>query len=502
MERRACDGFFEAMDKLRLAVTFGEVRLRAGYSEVEPANAVLESQFSRHVAVKTPIISAAMDTVTESAMAIALAMLGGLGVIHRNLSTKDQGEEIRRVKFHLSGLIRHPITIQETATMADVEAMREKRGFNFHSFPVLNTDNRLVGLLTQNDFDFCLDKRQVVSAVMTRDLISAPPGTTVTIAFDTLIKAKKKVLPLIDPATGLLVGMYLFSDLQRIISGTSSAYNVDDQGRLRVGAAVGVGDDALERAAELNGYADVLVIDAAHGDTLKVKETLKALKAQFPALDVVAGNISQGDAARRLVDWGADGVKVGQGPGSICTTRLVTGYGCPQVTAIYNVAKALRGTDVPICADGGIVHSGDIPVAIGAGAHTVMLGKLLAGTKEAPGIARLDLNPPRKYYRGMGSISALKESAGSRDRYRQTSARLVPEGVESWVPYVGELDMAIAPLIGGLRGGMGAVGAATISELRAKADFDRASPTGQREGQPHDVEVIGEQSTTRRKADD
>jgi IMP dehydrogenase len=488
---RKCDSFFEQLAKNGLAVTYDEVRLRTGHSKVMPGNVSLKSFFSRNVPLNVPIASAAMDTVTESKMAIAIAKLGGIGVIHRNLTPKEQSNEVQRVKFHLSGIIAKPITVSENVTMGEIEAMRKERKFSFHTFPVIDQKGRLIGLLTENDFAFCEDFSQRASKVMTCTLITASPTISISSAYNLMKKEKKKVLPLVDKK-GLLVGMYLFSDLKRIISGHSEMYNVDKNGRLRVAAAIGTGEEALERLRELVDYTDVIVIDTAHGDSDAVFETLKAIKKKYD-IDVVVGNISEGDSAKRLVTAGADGIKVGQGPGSICTTRIVAGIGCPQVTAVYSVAKAIEKTGIPICADGGIENSGSIPIAIGAGAHSVMLGKLLAGTKEAPGDVDFQFGNPTKYYRGMGSLSALESSRAARERYRQDDTGkdgLVPEGVEAAVPYTGDLPTVMHQYIGGLQKGMGYVGAASIPELRQKADFWRITPAGMKESHPHGIHIV------------
>lgn len=496
---RACQKFFEFWNSQFSALTYADVLLRTGYSCVLPQNVKLASRFSRRVPVKIPVASAAMDTVTEDRMAIAMAKLGGLGVIHRNLSPREQLEAVRRVKFHLSGVIAKPITVRNDETIAAIEERRGQQQFSFHSFPVVDSEDRLVGLLTRNDFDFCTDRRHRASEIMSTELVTAESDTTIDEAHRIMREAKKKVLPLVDDARRL-VGMYLFSDVDRIVSGTSDHYNVDAKGRLRVAAAIGTGDDALDRAELLNEYVDVLVIETAHADSENVFTTLRALKSRYD-IDVVAGNISEGPSARRLVDAGADGIKVGQGPGAICTTRIVTGIGCPQVTAIYNVTNAIEGSDVPICADGGIQHSGNIPIAIGAGAHTVMLGRLLAGTDEAPGEVDHNMPVPMKSYRGMGSLAAMQSNKGSRERYQQEDTgkdRLVPEGVEGAVPYVGSVGNMMHQYMGGLRRGMGYVGAATIEELRQKADFLRLTPAGVTESHPHNIQIVREAPNYRR----
>ncbi|MCX6786400.1 MAG: IMP dehydrogenase [Candidatus Kaiserbacteria bacterium] len=499
---RKCDDFFEHLKKQDLAVTYDEVRLKTGLSKVMPSDVSLGSFFSRNVPLKIPIVSAAMDTVTESKMAIALAKLGGIGVIHRNLTPKQQSEEAQRVKFHLSGIIAKPITVLERMTMGEVETMRKERNFSFYSFPVINSNGKLVGLLTENDFDFCGDFSQPVSKIMTRALTVASPSISMNGAYDRMKKEKKKVLPLIN-SDGTLAGLYLFTDLKRILLGQSKMYNVDKNGRLRVAAAIGTGEEEMERLQEIADYVDAVVIDTAHGDSDPVFRMLKAIKKKYD-LDVVAGNISEGDSARRLVKAGVDGIKVGQGPGSICTTRIVAGIGCPQVTAIYSVSKAIEGTNIPVCADGGIENSGSIPIAIGAGAHSVMLGKLLAGTTEAPGEVDFQFGSPMKYYRGMGSLSALESSRASRERYRQSDGggnTLVPEGVEAAVPYTGDLSTIMHQYIGGLQKGMGYVGAATIPELRKKADFWRITSTGMKESHPHGVRIMRDAPNYKRDSD-
>jgi IMP dehydrogenase len=488
---RNCSRFFENLAANGLAVTYEEVRLKTGYSEVSPGHVSLETRFSRRVPLKIPIASAAMDTVTESRMAIAMAKLGGIGIIHRSLPPAQQKEEVRRVKFHLSGLIASPITVQDTMIIREINAMRQQRGFSFHSFPVLNGDGKLVGLLTQNDFDFCDDPHRTAADVMTRDLVTATHDISMDAAYQMMRKAKKKVLPLVD-ADGRLMGMYLFSDLARIKSGNSSMHNVDSQGRLIVGAAVGTGPEALQRVEQLVRHVDVVVIDTAHGDSAGVFQTLREIKGSFD-IDVVVGNVSEGSSALALAKAGADGIKVGQGPGSICTTRIMSGIGCPQVTAVYSVARALEEFDTPISADGGIENSGDITIAIGAGADSVMLGKLLAGTKESPGEVDFQFGTPMKHYRGMGSLAAMKSSRASRERYRQQidgpSEKLVPEGVEADVPYIGDLETVMFQYLGGLRAGMGYVGAGDVAELKAKADFYRISPAGIKESYPHGVQI-------------
>jgi IMP dehydrogenase len=420
-----------------------------------------------------------------------LAKLGGLGVIHRGNTPEEQKEELRRVKFNLSGKIGKPITVSVTETLEEVRRRREERGFAFYTFPVLDENGRLVGILTENDFDFSDDWSRKVGDVMTKDgLVTAGPRTSLDQAYGLMRKNKKKVLPLVDREMRVK-GMYLWGDVKRIKSGMSDMHNVDAEGRLIAGIAVGMLGDAYDRVAMMHEYADVVVIDTAHADTKDCIETVRRLKRDYD-IDVVVGNVSQGHSAVRLVKAGADGIKVGQGPGSICTTRIVAGVGRAQVSAIWSVVHAIEkmGRKVPVCADGGIVNPGDIPIAIGAGAMSVMLGKVFAGTDEAPG--EVDRRGPvaRKMYRGMGSLSALTAMKSSRERYRDVGKDgFVPEGVESFVPYAGELWTVIHQFVGGLRKGMGYVGARNIEHLRKKADFDLASAAGIRENHPHDVEV-------------
>jgi IMP dehydrogenase len=490
----AKDHFFENMERQGVALTYDDVRLRTGHSDVPPTEVALQSRFSRNVPLNLPIVSSAMDTVTEWPLAVEIAKLGGLGIIHRGLEPDEQAKHVKRVKFFLNGLIDQPIVVGANDTIQSIEEHREERGWPFHSFPVVDKTNRLVGLLTRNDFDLNDNPSQQAKSVMTTGLITAPEGTTLDQAYEIMNREKKKILPLVD-AKGGLKGMYVFSDVARIKRGSSSDYNVDKDGRLRVGAAVGTGSEALERVKLMAHRVDVIVIDTAHGDSKPVFETLKSIKKLYPKLDVVVGNVSEGSSAKVLVEAGADGIKVGQGPGSICTTRVVAGIGCPQVTAVYNCVKAIEGSGVPVCADGGISQSGDIPIALGAGAHSVMLGRLLAGTKEAPGQVVMHQGNQVKIYRGMGSLGAMMDSRGARERYGQRDTlteKLVPEGVEGLVPYRGTLSSLMVQYIGGLRAGMGYVGAADVEQLRAKGDFYRITGAGVCESHPHDIVITAD----------
>jgi len=471
------------------ALTFDNVGLITGYSEVMPDQVLVDSRFSRKVGLKIPIASAAMDTVTEYRLAIELAKLGGIGVIHRSLSPEEQASQVARVKHHLNGLIERPVCVFEDETISSILLKREEKGYSFHSFPVLSRAGKLVGLVTGNDFEFCDNLSLTAKEIMSIELLSAPEGITISGAYDLMRKEKKKILPLVNQ-TGEIAGMYVFSDVKRIKTGSAENYNLDLKGQLRVAAAVGTGQEALERVARLfEKNVDVIVIDTAHGDSKLVLETLQQIKKDY-SLDVVVGNISVGESAKRLVAAGADGIKVGQGPGSICTTRPIAGIGRPQLSAVYDCARAIEDSDVPICADGGLRYSGDIPKAIAAGAHSVMMGNMLAGTEEAPGIIISVDGRQWKSYRGMGSLSALESSRSSRERYLQAQTEknhLVPEGVEGLTPYKGKLSEIIVQYEGGLRKGMGYVGAASIEELREKGDFDRITSAGYSESHPHGI---------------
>lgn len=478
----------EQAEEQNLALTFQDVRLRTSYSEILPVETTLTSWFSKNIPLKIPITSAAMDTVTESKMAIEIAKLGGIGVIHKNLNPKQQAEEVARVKHHLNALVEDPVYISDSITIADVLAMRRRKGYEFHSFPVLSKKGDIVGIMTENDFEFCDDNSQYVRDVMTSSLLTAPEDTTATKAYEIMKRKKKKVLPLVNEK-GKLAGMYVLSDVKRIVLGNAENYNIDEKGRLRVAAAIGVKRDAYNRLEKLLAEnVDVVVIDTAHGDSKAVIETLKSIKRNYSNLDVVVGNISERESALRLLDAGADGIKIGQGPGAICTTRIVAGVGMPQVSAVYACAKAAEGYSVPVCADGGIQFSGDIPIAIAAGAHSVMMGNLLAGTDEAPGeIIQFD-GKVWKGYRGMGSIAAMEANRASRERYGQkevsSSKELVAQGVEGVVPYRGKLSGIMIQYLGGLRNGMGYLGTKSIEDLRKNGQFIRITAAGLKESHP------------------
>jgi IMP dehydrogenase len=485
------DAFFRKISDQGIALTYEDVRLSTGYSATLPDNVNVESKFSRNVGLKIPIASAAMDTVTEAEMAIEIAKLGGIGVIHKNFDAQEQAYQVAKVKFHLNGLIEKPICFDENTPVGEMLARKKERAFNFHSFPIIDSEHRLVGILTKNDFDFCDDHSLKAKQIMTKNVISGAPGVGLHEAYRIMKESKKKVLPLVD-TNGKIAGLYTFIDVKRILSGDSKAFNVDKNGRLRVAAAVGVYDDAFERVEKLLAEKiDLVIIDTAHGDSKGVIETLKQIKKQYD-IDVVAGNISEPESAERLCRAGVDGLKVGQGPGSICTTRIIAGIGKPQVSAIYECAKVASKYGVPVCADGGLKFSGDIPIAIGAGAHSVMMGNMLAGTKESPGEFRFHQGVQYKVYRGMGSLGAMESHKGSRERYNQGKNDLVPEGMEGMVPYKGPLREVLHQYIGGLRRGMGYVGAENIEELRTIAQFVRITEAGKAESHPHDIIITRE----------
>ncbi len=489
IERR--DSFFRKVANQGIALTYDDVRLTSGYSAMLPDDVNVESKFSRNVGMRIPIASAAMDTVTEAAMAIEIAKLGGIGVIHKNFSPHDQADQVAKVKYHLNGRIDKPICFDENTTIEEILRNREQKGFNFHSFPILDGGQRLVGVITENDFIFCENPSLKAKQVMTKDVITGTVGTSLRDAYKIMKESKKKVLPLVD-RNRKVAGLYTFSDVKRILFGDSQTFNVDRNGRLRVAAAVGVYDDALERMESLiKEQLDLVIIDTAHGDSKGVIETLKLIKKKYD-IDVMAGNISEPESAERLLKAGADGLKVGQGPGSICTTRIIAGIGKPQVSAIYECAKAARKYNVPVCADGGLKYSGDISIAIGAGAHSVMMGNMLAGTKESPGEFRFHQGIQYKVYRGMGSLGAMETYKGSRERYNQGKNDLIPEGMEGMVPYKGPLKEVLYQYMGGLKRGMGYVGARDIEELRDIAQFVRITEAGKAESHPHDITITRE----------
>lgn len=472
------------------ALTFDDVLLEPQYSDVLPSEVDVATRFSRNIKLNIPITSAAMDTVTESALAIALAQQGGIGVIHKNLSVERQREEVDKVKRSESGMIVDPITLSPNQTIA--QALEIMNKYHISGLPVVEKGNRLVGILTNRDLRFETRRSALVSEIMTKkNLITVAVGTTLDQAKAILQKHRVEKLPVVDKKF-VLKGLITVKDIQKVIKYPSAAK--DKLGRLRVAAGIGATGDFLERAAELvKARVDALVIDSAHGYSKRVLEAVKKVKKSFPSVEVVAGNIASADAAAALIKVGADAVKIGMGPGSICTTRIVSGCGVPQVYAIQEAAKVCKKAGIPLIADGGIKFSGDIAKAIAAGADSVMIGSLFAGTEESPGETILYQGRQFKMYRGMGSISAMKE--GSKDRYGQDQiavGKLVPEGIEGRVAFKGSLEGVVNQLVGGLKSGMGYCGAHSISELQKKAKFLRISQAGLKESHVHDVQITKE----------
>jgi len=497
MPNPATDKFFKIWDEQGLMLTYDDIRLEPRYSEVLKDTSVisLASRFSRNVGLIIPLVSAAMDTVTEYRMAIAMAKFGGIGTIHRGMTPKEQANQVARVKHHLHGCIDTPITVVDTDTVEDVRRLRADKGYEFESFPVLNVLGKLSGLVTGNDLDVAMPEDSL-GKIMTplSKLIYASPETSKEEVLELMRTRKVKVVPLID-SQGNLTGMFARKDLLRIFKGTST-HNVDSNGRLRVAAAIGVGPTEIQRAIMLvEKGCDVLVIDTAHGHTPEVGGIIKELKSMNISCDIVAGNISTAEAAQFLAQAGADGVRVGQGPGSICTTRIIAGMGVPQATAVYECARALRGMDISVCADGGIRNSGDIIIALALGAQSVTIGGILAGTDEAPGDMFIQQGQQLKAYRGMGSLGAMRDRKASRERYSQGDVpldKLVPEGVEGVVPYKGPLEKVIDQLNGGMRAGFGYQGARGIQELQNNACVKRMTQAGTAESHPHSLIMFKE----------
>jgi IMP dehydrogenase len=432
-----------------------------------------------------------MDTVTEAPMAIAMALLGGLGVVHKNLSPARQAEHVSTVKRYLNGLILNPVTFRDTDSLRHVQQTKQEKGYGFSGFPILNEQGLLVGILTAADIKFASNPEAQVAEVMTSNVISAPPETTLQQAYDLMKRHRIGKLPLVRE--GRLVGLYSFTDVRTLIENVEPQYNRDDKYQLRVGAAIGPADhERVERLAREE--VDVLVVDTAHGHSKGVLDMVRWVKRHYPPIEVIAGNIATAEAAIGLRDAGADAVKVGIGPGSICTTRVVAGVGIPQLTAVYHCARALDGS-VPIVSDGGIRHSGDVPKALAAGADTIMAGSVFAGTDESPGEKILHQGRQYVVYRGMGSLAALREGAASRERYGQLTIaedELVPQGIEGIVPYAGSVRRVMIQFCGGLRAAMGFCGCQTIAELQQRGQFVRVSLAGIAEAHPHDVKIIKE----------
>ena len=471
-------------------LTYDDVLLVPAYSEVLPRDVDLTTRFSRHIELKIPFVTAAMDTVTESTMAIAIAREGGIGVIHKNMSIEEQARQVAIVKRAENGMIYDPVTIQRGRTVRDaLEMMAE---YHIGGIPVVDSENHLVGIVTNRDLRFEKNQSRLIDEVMTSEnLVTTHVKTDLFSASDILQENKIEKLPVVDDENHL-IGLITYKDITKAKDKPMACK--DAKGRLRVAAGVGVTADTLVRMKALvEAGVDAIVIDTAHGHSKSVIEKLKEAKKQFPDVDIVVGNVATGEAARMLVEAGADGVKVGIGPGSICTTRVVAGVGVPQLSAVYDVAYALKGTDVPLIADGGLRYSGDVVKALAAGGYCVMIGSLVAGTEESPGDTIIYNGRKFKSYRGMGSLEAME--CGSKDRYFQSETKdvkkLVPEGIAGRVPSKGTVQEVIYQLIGGLRSGMGYCGAATIKALNG-AKFVRITNAGVLESHPHDVTITSE----------
>lgn len=471
-------------------LTFDDLLLVPAYSEVLPRNVDLSTQFSRNISLNIPMVSAAMDTVTETTMAIAIAREGGIGVIHKNMSIAQQAKQVRAVKRAENGMILNPISITPDRKVSDALGMMSE--FKIGGIPVVDRDNRLVGIVTNRDLRFEKSMEKQISEVMTKDnLVTTRQTANLEDAAEILQQHKIEKLPVVD-TDYKLIGLITYKDITKAKDKPFACK--DEQGRLRVAAGIGVTNDSIERATALiEAGVDAIVIDTAHGHSKGVGEMLRLVKKTFPEIDVVVGNIATADAAKFLVDAGADAVKVGIGPGSICTTRIIAGVGVPQLSAIYEVANALKGTGVPVIADGGLRYSGDIVKALAAGGSSVMMGSLLAGTEESPGETIIFNGRKFKTYRGMGSLSAMQQ--GSKDRYFQDVEddikKLVPEGIEARVPFKGTLQEVVYQMVGGLRSGMGYCGAASIAKLH-DAKFTRISSAGYAESHPHGVMITRE----------
>ncbi|CDN31694.1 Inosine-5'-monophosphate dehydrogenase [Mucinivorans hirudinis] len=470
-------------------LTFDDVLLVPAYSEILPREVSIKTYFSRNVPINTPIVSAAMDTVTEAELAIAIARQGGIGVIHKNMTIQEQAAQVRRVKRAENGMIYDPITIKADNTVGD--AMALMRDYRIGGIPVVDDDYRLIGIVTNRDLRFQTDFDKSISLVMTVKGLVTTENPDLNHAAQILLENKIEKLPVVDKA-GKLVGLLTYKDITKVKDNPNAAK--DSKGRLRVAAGVGVTHDTMERVDALyEAGADAIVIDTAHGHSRGVVVMLQKVKQKYPKLDVVVGNIATAEAAKMLVEAGADGVKVGIGPGSICTTRVIAGVGVPQLNAIYDVAEAVKGSGVPVIADGGIRYSGDIVKALAAGADSIMAGSLFAGVEESPGETIIYNGRKFKSYRGMGSLEAMQK--GSKDRYFQDVEddikKLVPEGIAARVPYKGQLSEVIYQMVGGLRAGMGYCGAGNLAALK-NASFVRITGSGISESHPHDVTITRE----------
>lgn len=473
---------------VKVGLTFDDVSLVPAESSVLPAQVEIDTRLTRQVRLNIPLVSAAMDTVTEARLAIALAREGGIGIVHKNMSTTAQAGEVDKIKRSEHGVITDPFFLSPQHTVRDALDLMER--YRISGVPVVTAGERLVGIITNRDVRFEEDYGRPIANVMTSEgLVTAAVGTGLDEAREVMAHYKIEKLPLVDEDMHLK-GLITIKDIEKTRQNPNAAK--DGRGRLLAAAAIGVGPDALSRAEALvTAGVDVLVVDSAHGHSINVVDVTRRLKERWPELPLVVGNVSTAAGTRALIEAGADAVKVGQGPGSICTTRIVAGIGVPQITAVHDCAREADKYDVPVIADGGIRYSGDVTKALAAGAASVMVGSLFAGTEEAPGDTEIFQGRSFKVYRGMGSLAAMRE--GGRDRYFQEEyEKLVPEGVEGRIPYRGSLAETVYQLVGGLRAGMGYCGAATIDELRTQAQFIRVTPAGVRESHPHDVQITRE----------
>ena len=477
-------------------LTYDDVTLVTQYADFLPDEASLETRLTSRQTLNIPFVSAAMDTVTEAPMAIAMALAGGIGVIHKNLEEDEQAAQVARVKRYLNGLIANPVCFHADDDVAFLKAQKAERRLKFNGFPVLDGEDRLVGMITSSDMRFIGKdgSHMKLSQVMTKVVVTGKPGTSLAKAYDIMRANKVGKLPLVDK-NRKLAGLYSFTDVQQLVENLNPSYNRDSKYRLRVAASVsgGAGDRArMEKLADAG--VDAVVVDSAHGHTKGIIDMTSWIVKHFPDIDVIAGNIATGEAALALRKAGAHAVKVGIGPGSICTTRVVCGVGIPQLTAVWNAAHALKGS-IPVIADGGIKLSGDVPKALAAGADSVMLGSVLAGTEESPGEKILANGRQYVVYRGMGSMAALKNGKGSRARYFQDDEAeddLVPQGIEGMVPYSGPVHRIMTQFCGGLRASLGYCGTRTIPELQKRGRFYRVTAAGQREARPHDITITKE----------
>lgn len=478
-------------------LTFDDVSLLTQYADFLPGDTDIRTQLTRTIQINIPFISAAMDTVTEADMAISMALHGGLGMIHKNLEPDEQAAAVSKVKHFLNGLINRPITFNEKQTLEEIQIKRAEKGYSFSGFPILNDPGELVGILTTKDIKFAPRLDIPAGDIMTTHVITAPKDTDLEKAYQIMRQHKIGKLPLVEGAR--LIGLYSYTDVADLIENTRPLYNRDEVYRLRAGAAIGPGD--YTRAEALAAAdVDVITVDTAHGHSKGVIDMTAWVKKNYPEIDVIAGNIATGDAAVQLQEAGADAVKVGIGPGSICTTRVVAGVGVPQISAIYSCASALKGS-IPVIADGGIRHSGDVAKAMVAGASSVMMGSVLAGTDESPGEKILYEGRQFVIYRGMGSLDAMKSREGSRQRYGLKDSKdddLVPQGIEGVVPYAGPISKVLKQYGGGLQASLGYCGCRTIPELQQNGQFVRVSAAGTTESHAHDIRITKEAPNYRR----